>query len=243
MELILDKTPVFLTETVFDGQTEQGIELDYVLPDYYPDIFKILKCSLTPRIVSYSVSGSQLYIDGVAYIKVLYLSEGSGDINCIDQRYTYSKTLELASAVQSPKVCLFPKTDYCSCRAVSGRRIDVRGAVSCKVKVSGCTESRILCGVSGMGTQVRSAPVSCCESTLYADRQFVAREDIETGAGGGISAVLSVSASLSPAETKVISDKVVIRSEAKIKALYLIKNSEGKTNDNPTNRNRPSSPR
>lgn len=32
---------VFMTETLFDGQTEQGVELDHVLPDYYPEIFRI----------------------------------------------------------------------------------------------------------------------------------------------------------------------------------------------------------
>jgi hypothetical protein len=71
MELKISKQPVRLTETIYDGQTEQGVEFDYVLPDYYPDIFKILKCQLTPRVISYSVSGSQLFIDGVTYIKVL----------------------------------------------------------------------------------------------------------------------------------------------------------------------------
>ena len=92
MELKLDKEPVLLTETVFDGQTEQGIEIEHVLPDYCPDVFKLLKCTLTPRVVSYSVSDNKLFIDGVVYVKVLYLSEGSSVINVIDQRYTYSKT-------------------------------------------------------------------------------------------------------------------------------------------------------
>ena len=30
---------VCVSETVYDGQAEQGVELDYVLPDYYPEIF------------------------------------------------------------------------------------------------------------------------------------------------------------------------------------------------------------
>lgn len=51
MELQLNKEPVFLNEVIYDGQTEQGVEFDYVLPDYYPDIFKILRCSLTPGIL------------------------------------------------------------------------------------------------------------------------------------------------------------------------------------------------
>ncbi|MCL2109312.1 MAG: hypothetical protein FWH20_08215, partial [Oscillospiraceae bacterium] len=71
MELKLNKEPVFLGEVVYDGQTEQGVEFDYVLPDYFPDIFKVLKCTLTPSIISYSISGSQLFCDGVVYIKVL----------------------------------------------------------------------------------------------------------------------------------------------------------------------------
>ena len=227
MELLLDKEPVYLTETVYDGQTEQGIELDYVLPDYYPDIFKILKCSLTPSIVSYSVSGTQLYIDGVVYIKILYLAENSTDINCIDQRYTYSKTVELVKSADSPSVSIFPRADYCNCRAVSGRRLDVRGAVSCKIKVTGCFESQLLCGVSGCGTESKNNPINYCGSRLYANRQYVVREDIETGAGGGIAAIISVGCTAAVSDTKIIADKVVVKGEAKVKALYLTRNSSG----------------
>ncbi len=229
MELLLDKEPVFLTEVVYDGQAEQGVEFDYVLPDYYPDIFKILKCTLTPGVVSYSVSGSQLFIDGVVYIKVLYLSEDSSDINCVEQRYTYSKTIELVKAAERPVVSLFCKADYCNCRAVSGRRIDVRGAVSCKIRVTGCYEGEILCGASGAGTEVRRDSVNYCGSRLFAGRQYVVREDIETGAGGGIAAVLNVSCSAAVTDTKIISDKVVVKGEAKIKSLYLIRTGSGET--------------
>ncbi len=227
MKLLLDKAPVYLTETVCDGQAEQGVEFDYVLPDYYPDIFKILKCTLTPGIVSYSVSGTQLFLDGVVYIKVLYLSENSNDVNCVEQRFTYSKTIELAKPAEKPAVTLFQKTDYCNCRAVSGRRIDVRGAVSCKVRVTGCSEGGILTNAEGMGVQAKHDEVTYCGCRLYADRQYVAREDIETGAGGGISAILSVSCFGTVTDTKIIADKVVIKGEARLKALYLTKAGEG----------------
>lgn len=226
MKLLLDKEPVFLTETVYDGQTEQGVEFDYVLPDYYPDIFKILKCTLTPGVVSYSVSGTQLYIDGVVYIKVLYLSEQSSDINCIEQRFTYSKTVELVKQTEKPVVNIFQKTDYCNCRAVSGRRIDVRGAVSCKIRVTGCVSGEILSGAKGQGAEVKCDAVSYCGSRLYASRQYVAREDIETGAGGGIASILTASCSATVTDTKIVSDKVVIKGEAKIKALYLTRSGE-----------------
>lgn len=227
MKLKLDKEPVLLTETVYDGQVEQGVELEYVLPDYYPDVFKLLKCTLTPRVVSYSVSDNKLFIDGVVYVKVLYLSDGSSEINVVDQRYTYSKTLDLSREIREPQVSIFPTADYCTARAVSGRKIDVRGAVSLKIKVSGVYETQLLCGAEGMGTETRTENVDICEDRLYGGTQYIVREDIETGAGGGIVSLLSSDCTASVTDTKIIADKVVVKGDAKIKALYLIRNSAG----------------
>ncbi len=229
MDLKLDKEPVLLTETVYDGQTEQGVELEYILPDYYPDVFKLLKCTLTPRVVSYSVSDNKLYIDGVVYVRVLYLAEGSSEINVIDQRYTYSKTVDLSRTVRDPVVSIFPTVEYCTARAVSGRKLDIRGAVDLKIKVSGSYESELLCGASGMGIEVEQSSISVCEDRLYGGSQYIVREDIETGAGGGITAVLTSECTASVTDTKVISDKVVVKGEARVKALYLIKNSAGES--------------
>jgi hypothetical protein len=218
------KEPVFLSEVVYDGQVEQGVEFDYVLPDYYPDIFKVLKCSLTPCVISYSVSGNQLYCDGVVYIKVLYLTNGSNRVHCIEQRYTYSKTIELVKSVNEAIVQIAPKTDYCNCRAVSGRRIDIRGAVSCKVKVSSTRESQMITGADGLGVQARTTALDYCGEKLIASRQFVTREDIETGAGsGGISSIVYHNATVAVTEYKIVANKVVVKGEATVKALYLRK--------------------
>ncbi|MBR5090643.1 MAG: DUF3794 domain-containing protein, partial [Ruminiclostridium sp.] len=227
MELKLDKEPVLLTETVFDGQTEQGIELEHVLPDYCPDVFRLLGCTLDPRVASYGVSDAKLTVDGVVYIRVLYLGENSTDINVVDQKYTYTKTVELSRAVKDPTVNIFPSAEYCTARAVSGRRIDIRGAVSLKIKVSGAYESELLCGVEGMGTQVSTGTVDICDERLCGGSQYIVREDIVTGSGGTMTAVVSSECTASVTDTKVIADKVVVKGEANIKALYLTRNGDG----------------
>jgi hypothetical protein len=227
MELKLSKEPVFLNEVVYDGQTEQGVEFDYALPDYYPDIFKILKCTLTPRVISYSVSGSQLFCDGVVYIKVLYLAAGSNRVHCIEQRYTYSKTIDLVKNAENATVSISPKTDYCNCRATSGRRIDVRGAVSCKIKVHCNRKADMITGAEGMGVETKKTALSYCGEKLVASRQFVSREDIETGASssGGIN-IIHHDSSIAVTDVKVIANKVIVKGEAQIKALYIIVRGE-----------------
>lgn len=223
----ITKSAVHIDETVFDGQSEQGVELDYVLPDYCPDIFKILSCSLTPKIVSYSVSGDcKLNLDGVVYIKVLYLAENSADVHCIDQRYTYSKTVDMSRkgiAAASPVVSLQMKTDYCNCRAVSPRRIDVRGAVSCRIKAS-ASVSYTLPDIPD-GLQVRTREVNCCGETLCADKQLIVREEIETGASG-IAFILQCDTVPKITDLRVIADKAVLKGTVTINALYGIFNPE-----------------
>ena len=55
MDLILDHESFLSNEIAFDGSSEQSVELDYILPDYLPDIFRILKCSFYPKVISHSV--------------------------------------------------------------------------------------------------------------------------------------------------------------------------------------------
>lgn len=222
MELQLNREPVFLNEVIYDGQTEQGVEFDYVLPDYYPDIFRILKCSLTPGISSYSVSGTQLFIDGAVLIRILYLSDDNVNIHCVEQKYTYSKAVELPKAPDKPKVYLTVRSDYSNCRAVSGRRFDVRGAVSCKIKVYSSAAVEIISGAEPLET--KSETLVYCGNRLYGGGQFTVREDIETGAGkGGIIGIMHCDSFAEITDLKIIAGKVVVKGIVKVKALYLVK--------------------
>ncbi len=225
MDLSITKEPLYLNEVIYDGTAEQGVEFDYILPDYYPDIFKILKCSLKPGIVSYNISGDKLICDGIVYITVVYLSENSNNLNCVEHRYTFSKTIDLAGAAEGASAVIVPKTDYCTVRAISGRRLDVRGAISCKVKVTGLRVIDIITNASGCGAQIRKTPVLCGGKKITVKRQFLSREDIEVSdPKGSIKSVVSCDTSVNVTDCKVIEDKVILKGEVKLKALYLAEN-------------------
>lgn len=230
MEEII-RPSVCIDEIVFDGQTEQSVELDHVLPDYCPDIFKVLSCTLTPKILSYNVSSDcRLNIDGIVYIKVLYLTENSDNVQCIDQRYTYSKTVDMGrknAPAAEPVVTLQTKADYCSCRAVSPRRIDIRGAVSCRIKATACVEYSLPDIPDGL--QVRQTEINCCGKTLFAQKQLTVREEIDTGATG-ISFIMQCGTVPKITDLRVIADKAVLKGTVTINALYGTPDSENPEN-------------
>ncbi len=148
-------------------------------------------------------------------------------MECIEHRYSYSKTVDLPKAADNGTVIIEPKVDYCTCRAVSGRRIDVRGAVSFKIKVSCITPFEIITDMEGGLVQTRKNKV-CCTRKLTAGKQFVVREDIGvSGVDGSIKAVVSCDAAAVVNDCKIIADKVVLKGVAQLKALYLVQNDGG----------------
>lgn len=229
MDFSVIRQPVSVNEVVYDGQAEQGVEFDYILPDYYPDIFSIIKCTLKPKISSYNISGDKLICDGVVSISVLYLSEGSSDTNCVEHRYTYSKTVDLPKICDGASVSIVAKTDYCTCRAVSGRRLDVRGAVSFKIKVMSEKTTEIISDAHGCGVQLRKTPVTYCGKRISVQKQYVAREEIEADEiKGNVRNIISADAVCIVSESKIVSDKVVLKGEAKLKVVYTYEEN-GKT--------------
>ena len=73
MDLKLNREMLSMTRTILDASCEQAVEKDFLLPDYYPDIFRVLKCVITPTVQSHSINGGKLSFDMAVLIRVLYI--------------------------------------------------------------------------------------------------------------------------------------------------------------------------
>ena len=128
MDLKLNREMLSMTRTILDASCEQAVEKDFLLPDYYPDIFRVLKCVITPTVQSHSINGGKLSFDMAVLIRVLYISQNDKRINCIEQKMNYTKSFDLQGDCGDPMIWLTPKCDYVNCRVVNQRRLDIRGA-------------------------------------------------------------------------------------------------------------------
>ena len=59
MEFKVNRETFTASQIALDTTVEQAVERDFVLPDYYPDIFRILKCRVIPKIMSHSINGEK----------------------------------------------------------------------------------------------------------------------------------------------------------------------------------------
>ena len=219
--LNLTKDIICLNETVANTSCEQSVELDYLLPDYYGNIFKLLKTQIIPKIQSQKISGNKLYLDGISAVKVLYLTEGSNDICCIEQTVPFSKTVDLASECENPVISVTPKCYFVNARAVNQRRLDIRGGISCKIKVTTPKETAVLSGGKGNGMQFHITPVSVCDLWKYSTKQFTVTDELELGhTKPAFNSMLNYSCVVSPSDYKIIANKVICKGELLLHMLY-----------------------
>ena len=221
MDLKISKETMPASVNIFDGIQEQSVEMDYVLPDYYPDIFRLVRCEVTPVVTEWSVSGDRLSYGLRCDIRILYCGENDSVLRCIEQTKSFQKTAELGRTCDSPEINLCPKTDHIIFRAVNKRRIDLRGAVSVKI-TAGCESSpEVISEVSGMNVQLRRTPVRAAVNKLSADKQLRISEETElTAAQPPVIGIVSCRCSLSDCENKLISGKLLAKGDVNIELLY-----------------------
>ncbi len=227
MDFKVNREEIAAAEVIFDDTQEQSVELDYVLPDYYPEIFKIIKCVTVPKILSYNIGGDRLTYEMAVCISVLYCSEGSSAVNSVQQKLTYTKTVEFGRTVSEPRVSILPSTDYINCRAVNQRRLDVRGAISIKVKVSAPEKKEIVCDAFGGGIQLKKIPVTYPSSKLYTTKRVTVSEEFDLGMSKPpIINILRSDAVIASSDKKVIANKLIAKGEIYINMLYSCKKDD-----------------
>lgn len=221
MDFKLNRETVPATELIYSGVQEQGVELDYILPDYYPDIFRLVRCDLIPVVSGSTVSGDRLSYELQCDIRLLYCSEDGSGLQCISQRQSFTKTVDLGKCPDMPDVTLVPKPDHVNFRAVNKRRLDVRGAVSVKITVTGEKEQEVVSDAFGMNIQLKKIPVKYAAKKLTAEKVVQLSEETELSAAQpAVMSIIRSDCSVSRCEKKIVSGKLLAKGEIAVELLY-----------------------
>ena len=156
MELELRRQTVPSFETILEETVEQPVECDALLPDYCPDIRRILKCTLTPVPVGKTITAGRLEVEGLATLNILYISAG-GEPARGEYKVPYTRKLELHGEAEDPIITVGMLPGPVSCRAVNQRRLEIRGSVVVSASVISCHGQQILAGSEEKTIQLRMA--------------------------------------------------------------------------------------
>lgn len=226
MEIKCNKFDIVTEKRVFDQVIEQSIDADFTLPEYLPEISRVLKCTSTPMLISKSTEGATLSIEGEESIVVIY-SDSTGNISSFEYVIPFAKSIELPQTnLGFVKVSL--KTNYLNYRPTGKRKIDVHGAVGihiCALYNDGLPVITDLCG-SGIEVQKEKVALTC--PCGYFDKSIIIDEELGLNNGAPpITSIVRYKATAEIDECKIISGKIITKGEMKLHTVYLSENASG----------------
>lgn len=228
MDYSVNKEELAIGEIIFDECQEQPVDLDFSLPDYCPDIQRILKCQVYPRITMRSISGDRLELEGTACVKLLYLDEEKQKVRSCEHSNPFSVSFNLRGTPQNPVVFTKARVDYINCRAVSPRKLDIHGAFSICAKVISKANQDVVCDIPEPGIQQRKKSLQVSSVVSTAQQMFSVNEVLEISQGKPeAESILRTDVTAVVHDTKTVANKLILKGEALIKVLYVGNLEEG----------------
>lgn len=223
MELKMFKDTVTTAGQLCDTRLELPIETEVLIPDYLPEVFKIVKSFVYPVVLQKQVQAGRLTVEGYFRVEIFYQGEEKS-LCSMEQKVPFSRQVELKNADSGvTEVSVSGEVQYINCRAVNQRRLDIRGAYNLSVRATAALPQEILTAVSGMGVQQKLMPLDTVGILLSPEKQFTLEEEISFE--GQPLGVLHTQNVVHVQEVKLVSGRAVVKGEVAATVTY--RNEEG----------------
>ena len=222
MHYDVNKNIVSVRHVIFDGCQESPIDIEFSLPDYCPDIQRILKCYVSPQIESRSISGDRLNIEGTINIHLIYLDPEKMQIRCCENSSSFSSSIDIKSNPENAFPATSIKLGYLNCRATSPRKIDIHGAFSICAKVYDKEDVQIPARINGEDIEQKILDTSVSNLVGIGQQQFSVNEVLDLGQSNFVpEKIIRSSADFNLEDYKYVSGKIAIKGEIILRLLFL----------------------
>lgn len=127
--------------TICKETKEHAFEMQINLPDYYPDVCRVLLCTVKPYTDSCLCEGDRINVDGLAVVRVLYASDDSS-LHIYESEQRYNKTFQCHATQTKPIVDCSQKIASVHYRVISPRRMEIKAAVAIQCTLSEICEMK-----------------------------------------------------------------------------------------------------
>ena len=221
MEYNFLKHSVGYANRFLDTVNEQIVDVDITLPDYCPDIEKILKCTLIPKIYTRSISGGQLTVDGVSVVRILYCDSIKHNVRTFSQTVPFTATFNLKSTPEQYVILCDTKCEYINCRALSPRKLVIHGAFSLSAKVVSKEQNSFYSFDEDCDLMAKEKEIKVSDLCVLCQEQFSFTEDITVSNKPAVESLLSYDVSVNITDLKSIHNKIMLNAELVLNAMYI----------------------
>ncbi len=211
-----------INENSYSLSQLQNIESDFVLPDYFADISKILKCTAVPFTEAVSVSGDKISVSGKIQLSLLYCGADKKLYN-FESDVKYTAVFQGQNISVSDCITASQYVTGINYRALGPKRIEVKGSVQVSVNVLSLNDCEYIAEAEEDNIFTRSENARAVMPVAAAQREFAVNDVFypDSLQNAEPQCIIRKNCKLTVNEIKPITDKIFIKGELCIDIFYL----------------------
>lgn len=219
MDIIKNEIAFLYRKNLFESTVEQNIDTDYQLPDYYPEIVKVLKTLTEINIVSTQCNESGVNVGGQVVLTLLYL--GSDDRpNSFTHTVPFAKHVD-ADNVSDGEVKVEAFLNYLNTKAVGPRKVESHGSLSLNVSVCGIESQNLLSEIECEGVYYKAQTLNFVKPLPMVYKSLFVEDEIQIPQNKpSVEKILRKCAKASVLECKCSGGKIVVKGSLDVQMLY-----------------------
>ena len=177
MGLLFESGDIDILEPVLEEKSECRLETEVYLPDYLPDVQKLLRCEIIPRVASRDMLAGRITVEGEAEIRVFYKSV-EDTVSCAVTLKEFSNTFAVSEPDADYDVSTETVGSINSVRASGPRRIAVKAEITTSVIAAKNSVLQIAESVAE-GVEARKERISAISNSESAEVEIRVTEELE----------------------------------------------------------------
>ncbi|MGN0526756.1 MAG: SPOCS domain-containing protein [Acutalibacteraceae bacterium] len=132
MDILLNHENYKLLKTATDTTIEENMEAEFSLPEFMPDILRIIKSTAQTKINSCRLVGERVTVDGECELKMIYTSEDGG-IYVFSTVKPFTRHSENTVFADAADVTSSAEVSFVNCRATGNKRAEIKAGIIIKL--------------------------------------------------------------------------------------------------------------
>lgn len=220
MSINITETALSVLKHIQDISGEQNIDTAFSLPDYYPEVSKILKCITEINILTRQVKDKRAEIGGQAVITLVY-SDPDNSINSFVHNCPFTKSFQVDGAADGSFISVTSKTGLINSKAVAPRKIEVHGSFNMSLEIITLEKQKVLSDAECDGLYTKNRDFKYAEPFEPISKSVFVEDEISLPENKPpVAKIIRSNALASLSECKTVGNKAVVKGNVEISILY-----------------------
>lgn len=205
-KMITAFTPIITRE-------QQSIETDIVLPDYFDNISKVLKCNVKTFVEAMTPSADRISVAGIAEISLLYMGEDKKLYN-FETEIKYTKVVNCGTVELSDNFFVEQKLISLNYRATGPKKLDVKCVVDIVLNIFSTHENEYISSIDEDGIFEQKKSTEFYELSGIYNKSFSISQNIDSTQE--MRGTIRTNCDIEISEKKIMANKMFIKGTCKV---------------------------